>query len=227
MGKIVTLSQEEIEQFRKSPGEELRERVEKLGDAETLAQLDGFFGMYNSSHDLYTSWVLSQMDALYKHAGAEVLTESLLNFFGPMVVPPDAKDHYNISFHDRVVALIQGCRKSHNCGVIVDDEDDEKLTFHMAYCGAGQRLVDMGWYDEPRNMTRCPASHLTAGLDNFPLYCCHDPAIDMAWMQRCGYPKKVLDYADPVASCPCKYIVYRRKEDIPEHYFTRDGFEKP
>lgn len=226
MGKITTLPKEELELFSKSPSEVMREKLEKLGDADALAEFESYRAMCASSHDMYVNWVAVGLDALYKKAGADAVQESLMGFFAPFV-PENAEDYYNISFHDRVVALIDASRKSHDVGVIVDDEDEEKLIFHFAYCGAGQRLVEQGWYDEPHNLTRCPASNLTAGICNFPIYCTHDPAIDMLWLNKCGYPQKVLEYATPVGSCPCKYVLYKNKEDIPEKYFTRVGFEKP
>jgi len=228
MGKVYTLTQEEIYLFSKSPSQVqvAHEKTEKTGDADALAEFDSFKAVFNNAHDSLTRWLLVEMDGLYKHASPDATRDVMMDYFRPSVTQ-NAKDHYDISFRDRVVSIVNGIRLFHDVGIIFDGEDDKKLTFHMDCCSAGQMLLEEGWYDEPRNITRCPASHMTAGIDNFPIYCAHDPIIDMAWMTVCGYPKKVLDYADPVASCPCKYVVYKNKEDIPEYYFTRVGFEKP
>ena len=65
------------------------------------------------------------------------------------------------------------------------------------------------------------------GLNHFPIYCTHNPVADLARIEACGYLQNVTEFPENVATCSCTYVIYRRKEDIPEKYYTRLGLKKP
>ncbi len=98
-------------------------------------------------------------------------------------------------------------------------------------CGSGGRMR-RGDAFGPR--TQAPFNNLvvknaypwTWGKPNVPAYCTHCAALEIASIHRFGYPIFVTDYSeDP--NLPCRYLFYKRPEDIPEEFFNRLGKVKP
>lgn len=225
MSKITTLSPEELEVIGKSPTQIVREKLEKIGDADAMAEFEKYALARSQSDINVRSWLTRTMSVLYRRAGAEALEESLLAHFEPNYA--NAADYWEMNFHDRVLYTINGIREFLDSSVEVIDEDDEKLRFTMTPCMSGQRLREIGMYDEPDNCAKCSAHAITGGRDNFPIYCTHNPIMDIACINVCGYPNSVTEYPEDMCSCSCTYVIYKRKEDIPEEYFTRIGKQKP
>ncbi len=225
MGRITTLSEEEIKMVSKSPSQELKEAAAKTGDPELMALVEQYTEMRSAADISARTWLTHTMSVLYEHAGPEALQESLLRFFGPNYA--NAGAFWELDFHDRVMSMINNIRQGLDSAIIVLDEDDEKLRFTMDPCMSGQRLKECGLYEEPSNCVKCAAHNITAGREDFPIYCTHNPIMDIASINACGYPNNVTDYPDDMCSCSCVYVVYKRKEDIPEYYYTRIGRKKP
>ena len=225
MGKVTSFTPEEIRILEAKPSDLLREKIEATGSEEALAAFDQLAGMFKACHDNLGVWITYVMDGLYKQS-PDALDKAMYDYLKP-IWSKMTEGYWDLPFKDRVVMCVNGAKMSHNVGVIIDGEDDQKLTFHMNPCGSGQCLYESGIYDGPNGLAKCSPHRMTGGMDNFPVYCVHAPLGDICAIESGGAPNWVMDYADPVASCACKYIVYKRKEDIPEEYYTRVGMKKP
>lgn len=226
MAKITTLTPEEIAMVAKRPSEEAVEAVEKTGDAVALEKVKQANAFADMRDLMVRGWTTTAMSVLYKYAGADAVREAWMNI-GLPIFSANPEAFWGSNFHDRVMNCIQGLRMTLDAGIKVVDEDDEKLSFVMTPCNSGQKLCESGIYNCSDCGARCAAHPITAGLENFPIYCTHNPIFDMARVQATGYLENVTEFPEDVASCSCTYVIYKRKEDIPEKYYTRIGLKKP
>lgn len=224
MGKITTLTPEELAMVAKKPSEEAIEAVEKTGDQDALEKVKQLASMAAAKDLMVRGWVTEALSMLYKKCGPDPVREVWMNSFLPMF-KADPDSFWNSSFHDRVLSCINGLRFSLDASVKVVDEDDEKLSFVMTPCASGQQLMESGIYNG--TCVCCDADPITGGLNHFPIYCTHNPVADLARIEACGYLQNVTEFPENVATCSCTYVIYRRKEDIPEKYYTRLGLKKP
>lgn len=107
-------------------------------------------------------------------------------------------------------------------------EDEEKLIFRCPVCPSGGRLLREGHYEAPRSglVVKGPAS-ITYGLEELPVYCCHEPAMEKASIEETGVPLFVIELSERLGQEPCLTYMYKDPADIPEKYYTRVGLEKP
>ena len=224
MGKITTLSPEELEFFAKSPSATALEAVEKTGDAEAIKLVKDYIALSDGRDLMVRGWTTEALSVLYKECGPEPVKDVWMNCYLPYFkANPDA--FWGANFHDRVVGCMMELRMGLDCSIKVIDEDDEKLSFVMEPCMSGQKLVESGIYEG--TACNCSPHFITGGLDDFPIYCTHNPVADMGVYETCGYIQKVTEFSEKVGSCSCTYLIYRNKDDIPEKYYTRSGLKKP
>lgn len=222
MGKVYSFTEEEVRLLEAKPSDLLREAVEATGNQAAVDAFDQLAGMFKAVHDNLGNWITYVMAGLYKE-NPDALYQSMYDYLKPIWTM--MTEHYwELPFKERVKMCVNGAKMSHNVGIVIDGEDDEKLTFHMEPCGSGQCIYESGIYDK---LGYCSPHVMTGNMDHFPVYCVHAPIGDICAIEASGAMNWVMDYADPVASCACKYIVYKRKEDIPEIYYTRVGKTKP
>ncbi len=196
-------------------------------DASIVAAAFAEYAQFRAISDFSArKWVTIAMSSLYKNVGPDAVEEVLMDFFGPMYAD-SAAAYWEMSFHDRVLSNINNIRNCLDASAIIVAEDEEKLSFRMTPCVTGEKLYKDGIYEGDRPCSMCAPHRITGGEDQFPIYCTHNPAIDMACINACGYPNSVTEFSEKMCSCSCTYVVYRRKEDIPEKYFTRLGKKKP
>lgn len=136
------------------------------------------------------------------------------------------------SFRERAEALMHFTRVHLQPFRVV--EDDEKLTFHCAVCPSGGRLIQAGHYEEKSEASPNGGGlhvegprWLTYGRDTLPVYCAHEPIMERASIQKTGVPLFIVDPSDDLGRVPCKTYLYKNPEQIPEHFYTRLGLEKP
>lgn len=107
-------------------------------------------------------------------------------------------------------------------------EDDEKLTFECSVCPSGGRLIQAGHFEGPDAALHVEGpSWLTWGRGSLPVYCCHEPIMERASMQKTGVPLFVVDPPEDLGRSPCPTYLYKDPADIPERFYTRLGLEKP
>jgi glutamate racemase len=127
----------------------------------------------------------------------------------------------------RRVEIVAAMLRGHLAALEVE-EDDEKVCMKMNPCGSGQRLLEAGAYDQPRNLAMLEKPHLmTWGLTHFPVYCTHAPVMEVLMIEKLGWPVFVIQPGAEVARQSCAYCLYKNPEDIPDKVFARVGKRKP
>ena len=108
-------------------------------------------------------------------------------------------------------------------------EDDEKICITMEPCGSGERLVQKGRYGPPCNLSMIQkAQPMTAGKSDYPVYCTHEPVLEMLAIEQLGYPITIYFPPEKVArEGACGFCIYKNVKDIPEEVWARVGKQKP
>lgn len=173
-------------------------------------------------HDGMLSRVAALLSDVYERHGAD----QLAYVFSQVMKPESMDPKGDVSFRDRVESIMLFTR-SHLLPFSVT-EDAEKVTFSPDPCPSGARLIREGHYDAPRNNAIVKhTGPLTYGKREFPVYCCHEPALELGSALRTGVPLFVVDAPEDVGITPCKVHVYKEPSDIPEEYYRRLGLSKP
>jgi len=215
---------EELEKMGRRTVELLTEAVES-GDKEGARKLaEQMYGEFSYMHDLYRDWMAGLMDYIYKNHGEESLYQALRGVVA--VFPRTARaSSEKVDFRHRVQALASVLRG--HLQPMMLEEDDEKVCIKMEPCGSGQRLLEAGGYEPPRNLTIIQKPHpMTWGLTDFPIYCTHSPVMEILSIEKLGYPGVVALPAEKVARESCRYCVYKNPKDIPQEVYTRVGKQK-
>ena len=197
----------------------------EAGDKKKAAEL--IHRQYDESqgmHDVYLNWIAELMDYIYVHSGEEVLYQAMRKVMGTLAQGfPGSPDE--MDFRSKV-ELVAGTLRGHGCDLELE-EDDEKVCVKMRPCGSGQKLVDSGAYDPPRNLSRLKPHVMTWGLPDFPIYCIHNPVQSILAIENSGYPMDVVIPAKDVATDSCRFYIYKDPDAIPEEIYTRVGKKKP
>lgn len=223
MSRIFT--DEELVELGKKPSQKVEEAI-KSGDTEkALAEFAKFNAVFDSTHDMYGTWVAECLTYIYKHMGQKAAEECMREHteFGM----PGYRDWLDsLDYETRVRTMID-IEAMHNVPLIIT-EDDKAVTIQMSECAAGLRQVKQGVYDEPHNCAYCKADPTsTWGVDHFPIYCIHAPLQDQV-AQEIGmkgfYYQQV---PDEFGSEACKFVMFKNYDDHPDEYWTRVGRKRP
>jgi hypothetical protein len=175
-----------------------------------------------SLHDGLMSRVAALLSQVYESHGEDTLNTVLQRVMNPGAMDPDGR----IPFREKVENIMCFTR-SHLLPFTVT-EDAEKVTFMPNPCPSGARLIQAGHYESPRSGAIVRgAGPLTYGREDFPVYCCHEPAMELSSILSTGIPLFLVDPPDDVGISPCKVHVYKDPAQIPEHYYQRLGLSKP
>jgi len=191
--------------------------------AKNLAQR--MYGETLQMHDMYVDWTAGFMDWIYKNCGDDALLQAekkvFSDFMGKM---PDMRQ---IDFRLIVLGTVNSLRGHQQPLKIV--EDDEKVCITMVPCGSGERLFRKGSYGPPCNLSMIHKPHtITGGKTDFPVYCTHEPVLELLVIEQLGYPIAVCYTPEKVArEGSCGFCIYKDFKDIPEEVWTRVGKEKP
>ena len=173
-------------------------------------------------HDGLMSRVSALLTVVYEDYGDEELKRILNIVMKPESMDPDGKT----PFREKVENIMRFTR----CHLLpfTVTEDEEKVTFMPDPCPSGARLIRSGHYESPRNNAIVrDAGPLTYGRAQLPVYCCHEPAMELSSVLRTGVPLFIVDPPEDVGISPCKIYVYKDPAQIPEGYYQRLGLEKP
>lgn len=106
-------------------------------------------------------------------------------------------------------------------------EDDEKITYELEPCGSGQRLWRQGIENPDKKYGFTEKKHFWSfNRSDFPYYCSHctymNEIMPIEWTGAPIYP------LDPPKSPdhPCKWYFYKDKNDVPERFYERYGYQK-
>lgn len=176
-------------------------------------------------HDMYVDWTTGFMDWIYKNDGDDALYQAERKVFGDFIgMLPDMRQ---IDFRLRAMGTVNSIRGHQQPLKIV--EDDEKICITMMPCGSGERLVQKGSYGPPCNLSMIQKPQpMTFGMTDYPVYCTHEPVLELLAIEHLGYPITVCFPPEKVArEGSCGFCVYKDFKDIPEEVWTRVGKEKP
>jgi hypothetical protein len=179
---------------------------------------------YNHLHDGYFTWVSGLLTYIYNHWGVDEVEKAERFAHGVeaklVFKPPKKKDIRSLA--ENMVKGLQG----HMQPVTVEEEDD-KFIFTMHPCGSGQRLIKMGGYEA--GLAKIKEAHnITWQHEDFPIYCVHCPVMELLNIDATGgYLGIIRDESYPIESGPCKFVLYKNPDDVPEKYYRRIGKKKP
>jgi hypothetical protein len=183
--------------------------------------------MYKESlsiHDSYVNVQAATHSYIYKTFGSEGLEKALRDTFKP-IAEAAHRASADADIRTRVKTMVHVLRG--HLRPLKLEEDDEKICITMQPCGSGQMLVEGGAYGPPRNYAMLNEPHpLTFGMADFPVYCCHDPILEILAMELSGYPRVVCYPPDKMGTAPCRFCIYKDPNNIPEEVYTRVGKEK-
>ncbi|MGB0621708.1 MAG: hypothetical protein ACPGVZ_19770 [Myxococcota bacterium] len=166
---------------------------------------------------------MSRVSAILSWIGREAGIEGIQAALGE-AMSGDMIGH--ASFRERAEALTHFTRV--HLQPVPLEEDDEKLTFACAICPSGGRMIAAGHYASPRDDLVVKGPHpLTYGRDEIPVYCCHEPIMEIDSIEKTGVPLFVVEPAERLGFETCKTYLYKRPEDIPAKYYERLGLQKP
>ena len=225
MGKITSLTPEEIRELETTPSDVVRQKIEATGSQEALEAFDEFVALFNMVHDAYLMQANAAESALHKEVGSDKYMEYMYPFFvngnKGMI-----EGYWDKPFKERLLFAINATRTFHNCKMKILGEDDKKVWYAMEPCGAGQKLWDAGLCQKGCGLIDDPHP-ITAGGKNFPVYCTHAPLAELVASEMNTAYIYQQDYPEQVGPCSCIFNVYKNIEDIPQSYFDRIGKKRP
>ncbi len=193
--------------------------VEAGEDSEALSRATALHDEALARHDRGMSHVSAILSWIGREAGLDGLAEALGEAMSSEMLG-------DTSFRERAEMLMHFTRV--HLQPFALEEDAEKLTFACAICPSGGRMIAAGHYEAPRDDLVVRGPHpLTYGRDAIPVYCCHEPIMEMASIRRTGVPLFVVEPAERLGYETCKTHLYKRAEDIPARFYSRLGLEKP
>lgn len=207
----------------------------KLEEAKQLVRY--FVPEGKGLHDLYCDWSYGWYEYIAKKYGEEALLEAsretqepwLKGFCEVLMAMDDV--------YERVAWLVE-CMRAHRCGpqqmgdvTVIEEADRYVMEFDP--CGSGGRMrrgdpvngtpartgppYDFGCFKQGYPWT---------WGEKIPYYCVHCCVNQIRAIELAGYPLWITEYSsDPNA--PCKWIVYKSPELIPEKYWTCVNKTKP
>jgi hypothetical protein len=223
------LGQNEIAEMEKLSVDRVIEAIE-AGDKDNAKKMAR--RMYNeflSMHDLYRNWAAATLSFIGDRFGDTVLEEAMDAGVKSWWLPnlekmPQGEDA--ASLKARVKMFVAGLR-AHLMPLHIE-EDDEKIVLQMRPCGSGGRLVLEGKYDGPDGLRTLKGKQLlTYGRETFPVYCAHEPIMELQDIKANGAPFVVIEPAAEIGKQHCNFIIYKDKSKVPAKYYERLGLKKP
>lgn len=214
---------EELEEMGKRTLDLLLEAIDSGDKAKAGDLAQRMYKEFNYLHDGYFTWVTGLQTYIYQNMGVDALEEaerqahtieSRIAF-----IPSGETD-----FRARVLDLLGGLRG--HLQPITVAEDDEKVTITMEPCGSGERLIQMGGYEEGLAKVKEP-HRITWGMEDFPLYCVHCPVMEALEIENTGDFAFCRFVSDPIGEEHCQFVFYKDPANIPEVFYTRIGKDKP
>jgi hypothetical protein len=221
------LTEAEIAEMEKRTVDRLVEAID-AGDQEKAKQIAR--RMYNeflSMHDLYRNWTTAMLSFIGRKFGDDVLEEAMTAGVKAWWLPNLEKlPQGSEAFRQRVKMFVAGLRG--HLQPLHIEEDDEKVVVQMRPCGSGGRLVLEGKYEGPEAfLTLDKPQRLTYGRASFPVYCAHEPPMELLDIEKHGAPFVVVEPAAQLGKEHCSFIMYKDPSTVPAKYYERLGLKKP
>lgn len=209
----------------------------EAGDARQATRLaERMYNEFLSMHDLYRNWITATLSAVGQRFGDEVLdeimTEGVKAWWGPTLekmpdTAPDASPEQRAENMKKKIKMFVAGLRGHLQPMHIE-EDDEKVVIQMRPCGSGGRLVLEGKYDGPDAFhTVEKPQRMTYHRENFPVYCAHEPPMELVDIEANGKPFVVVEPAAVLGKEHCSFIIYKDPNKVPARYYERLGLKKP
>ena len=202
--------------------EQLGKLVEQGDVNDAIALNRDWYNEALAAHDGMMSRVNGLLSEYYRAHGTDATLTLLQEVMDVTAFDPDG----TLPFKEKVEKLVYFTRVHLLPFALV--EDDEKVTFMPDPCPSGARLIRAGHYEAPRNAAIVTDSGpATYGMDSLPVYCCHEPAMEISSWLHTGTPVFIVDPPEQgLGVTPCKIYVYKNKADIPARFYQRLGLQK-
>jgi hypothetical protein len=197
------------------------------GDSEKAKQLakrmyNEFLGM----HDLYRDGTTGLLSWIGRRYGDEVLEEAMTEWVKAWWLR--ALERYPKgpnALRQRIKMFAAGLRG--HLQPLRITEDEEKVVIQMMPCGSGGRLVLEGKYEGPDAfLTIEKAQRLTYNRPCFPVYCAHEPPMEIVDIEKNGAPFVVVEPAGTIGKEVCSFIVFKDPAKVPDRYYERLGMKR-
>ena len=178
-------------------------------------------------HDLYTDWVYGLLTYIANNFSEEEVPKAMRST--PMINPLD-KSRGVIVTPEEVVQRMAEAIRAHcaRLGELTITEEEERYVLSANPCGSGGRMRRTGRTKPPYNfgVTQKPYPW-SWGKVGVPYYCVHCALwTGIMAIEKLGYPARVHEFPDNPDD-PCRIIIYKKPELIPERYFAELGMKKP
>jgi hypothetical protein len=179
-----------------------------------------FLGM----HDLYVYWLTATLSHVGRKFGDRALYETLRAGCDAWVTPL-ARRYAAKDLKTRVRMLVAGLR-GHLHPLRVE-EDDEKFVVYLKPCGSGGRMILNGAYEPPYDFLEIgEAQPMTFHRQQFPVYCAHEMFMALLPMEAGLMPFAVVEPSADFKEEPCRFVLYKRSEDLPDEVFQQTSIGK-
>jgi len=219
-------SEAELQEMGKRSVDRLTEAIE-AGDTDKAKQIaKRMYNEFVSMHDLYRDWTTATLSAIGKRFGDQVLDEVMTEGVRAWWLPNLEKMSQSSTLSQRIKMFVAGLR-GHLQPMHIE-EDEEKVVIQMRPCGSGGRLVLEGKYEGPNAfLTVEKPQRMTYNRANFPVYCAHEPPMELVDIEKNGAPFVVVEPAAALGKEHCSFIIYKDKSKVPAKYYERLGLKKP
>ncbi|PVX62709.1 hypothetical protein [Paraburkholderia unamae] len=190
-------------------------------------------------HDLSADWVWDSLTRIAQRWGEDAVGEMLRDVQSTWMLRRTWKAFLKMTVEERA-QLCAEMMRSHaftaepGANGVTVEEDDEKYTIRLDPCGSGGRMRRGDPADGSPSRLGPPyefgvtaqAHDWSWGQENVPYYCAHCAVNEILPMEWGGHPLWVTAF-DPDASRPCAWLLYKKAEAIPVHFYERVGRQKP
>jgi hypothetical protein len=220
-------SETELREMEKRSVDRLTEAID-AGETEKAKQIaKRMYNEFLSMHDLYRNWTTATLSEIGKRFGDQALEEIMTAGVKAWWTPNLEKmAEGSPTLQQRIKMFVAGLR-GHLQPMHIE-EDEEKVVIQMRPCGSGGRLVLEGKYEGPNAfLTIEKPQRMTYNRANFPVYCAHEPPMELVDIEKNGAPFVVVEPAAVLGKEHCSFIIYKDKSKVPAKYYERLGLKKP
>ena len=189
-------------------------------------------------HDLFCDWIWDIYTQVGRQHGDEAVYQLSRATQKTWMMRRTWSAFRKLPVQDQVYLSAEILR-SHRGGPAQDGalevvEDAERISIIMDPCGSGGRMRRGDPVDGTPSRLAAPyefgvtreAHPWCWGKKGVPYYCIHCAVNEILPIEWGGRPLWVTGYEDD-PDAPCAWHFYKDPDRIPEHYYTRLGFDKP
>lgn len=225
------------QELGRSTWTKINERIRTGALEEAIELVDYLLPEGKRVHDLYCDWTYGMLTYVAEKYGEEEVYR-IQRATADCVIGGAYQLIQSLSTAE-YVALLAETMRSHRCGPgergdlrIWEEEDRFVMSFNP--CGSGGRMRRTGEIDGTPPRTAPPynfgstkkAYPWSWSETGVPYYCTHCCIMwEIIPIERLGYPLRINDYPDHPEQ-DCRWLIYKKRELIPEAYFMRVGHKK-